>query len=284
MILVTGATGTVGGHLVAELDKAGAPMRALVRSPEKADTLKGYNVAIATGDLAQPQTLPAALAGVDRVFLLSPPAREQPALEKALIDAAVAAGSKQHIVKLAVIGHAPEGPVLGRNHAEVVDHLKASGLPYTVLAPSSYMQNLLRGAATIQGQGAIYQPAGSGAISHIDARDIAAVAAHVLTTDGHEGKDYALTGPAALTYTEVAEILTGVLGRQVTYVDVAPEQARQGMLAAGMDEWLVGALLELSDIYKAGYATTITDEVTKATGRPARTVEEFVRDHRGAFG
>ncbi|MDQ6651079.1 MAG: SDR family oxidoreductase [Actinomycetota bacterium] len=283
MILVTGATGTVGGHLLAQLDLAGTPVRALVRTPEKADVLKGYDAEVAVGDLARPETLRAALAGVDRVFLLSPPSPDQPALEKSLIDAAAASG-RPHVVKLASIGFRADGEVIGRNHAEVVDHLKASGLPYTVLAPNFFMQNLLLSASTIQEQGALFQSAGDGAAAHVDARDVAAVAAHVLTSEGHEGAVYPVTGPAALTFDEVAATFSRVLGREVRHVDVPVEQARQAMVAGGMDDWLANAMAGLSEIYREGSAAEVSDEVEKATGSPARSLEAFVRDHRGAFG
>jgi len=130
MILVTGATGTVGGHVVEALTAAGSPVRALVRSPEEADVLKGYDAEVAIGDFTRPQTLGPALDGITKIFLVAPASREQPALEKALIDAAVAAGGQPHVVKLAVIGLGPDGPALGRNHHDVVEHLKASGLPH----------------------------------------------------------------------------------------------------------------------------------------------------------
>ncbi len=145
------------------------------------------------------------------------------------------------------------------------------------------MQNLLGLAAGIQEQGAFFLPAGDGAVSHVDARDVAAVAAHVLTSEGHAGATYTVTGPEALTYQQVAERIGAALGKPVRYVDVPGEAARSAMVEAGMPAWVADGLVALNGVYKSGAAAQVTDEVRKATGRSPRTLPDFLADHLGAF-
>lgn len=285
MILVTGATGTVGGHLVDQLSRSGAPVRALVRSQERADVLRGYDCEIAIGSYDDPQSLHRALGGVTKLFLLSPPSEQMASQELAVLTAVRAAHAAVQVVKLAAIG--VDGDVAGarllEQHRTVVDALVEHGQPHTVLAPNSFMQNFLFWAGSVQEQGAFYAPAGEGEVSHVDARDVAAVAAHVLTSDGHDGATYTVTGPRALTYAEVAEHFSTALGKPVSYVDVPPEGARAAMVDAGFSPWLADGLVELNARYRAGAASVVTDEVHKATGRTPRTVEVFLSDHLAAF-
>lgn len=282
MILVTGATGNVGGELTALLCAAGTPTRAMVRTPEKADTLRGIDCDVAIGDFADPASLDRALDGVEAVYLLSPAGPDQVHQERAVIDAAVRAG-RPRVVKQAVMGMAGGIGRLGDSHLAAVEHLRSSGVAHTVLAPNNFMQNLLASAALVAEQSLLALPVGDGAVSHVDARDVAAVAAHVLTSDGHEGATYEITGPEALTFTEVAARMAQVLGREISYVDVPADQARAGMVQGGMPEWYADALSELMGAYRAGAGSAVTDEVAKATGRPARPIEDFLADHRAAF-
>lgn len=286
MILVTGPTGNVGGALVSRLSTAGAPARALVRSRVRGDDLRGYDVELAVGTYEDQDSLRAALRGVERVFLLTPASERMAAQEKALLRAAVEVAPQASVVKLAAAGVDGPGdsPVrFLRQHQEVVRALADSGLPHTVLAPGSFMQNLLAQAASVQADGVLRGTAGDGAVSHVDVRDVAAVAAHVLTSDGHEGATYTITGPEALSYAQVAEVLGRVLGRAVRYEDVAPEQSRASLVHSGVPEWVADGLLELGQVARAGGAAGVTDEVQKATGRPARPLAEFLGEHRAAF-
>lgn len=281
MILVTGSTGTVGGQLVSTLCAVGAPTRALVRNPEKADSLRGYDCEIAIGDLRDPASLARAIDGADRVFLLTALGPDQPAQERSFVDAARRAGTS-YLVKLSAMG--TDRPTrIGRGHAAGEAYLRESGLRWTILRPSFYFQNLLGSAATVQEQGTIFSCTGHGATGDVDARDIAAVAAHVLTTEGHDGATYELTGPEALSYPQIAQRLSALLGREVRYVDLPPDDVRRGLLAGGLSEWGVDALLELLSEVRAGHLARVTDEVRAATGRAPRGLEEFLRDHLSAF-
>jgi uncharacterized protein YbjT (DUF2867 family) len=286
VILVTGATGNVGGALVGRLSVTGVPARALVRSPSRGDDLRGFDCELAVGSYEDAASLREALAGVDRVFLVSPAGPQMAEQELAVVRAVQADAPSAHVVKLAAAGvdASGESPVrFLRLHQQVVAGLADSGLAHTVLAPSSFMQNLLMQAGSVQEQGVLRASVGDAPLSWVDVRDVAAVAAHVLTSDGHEGATYTVTGPEALSYPQVAATMTRVLGRVVRAEDVPPEQTRAAMVGAGAPEWLADGLLELDGVIRSGAAGDVTEEVRKATGRPARSVEDFLGEHRAAF-
>jgi uncharacterized protein YbjT (DUF2867 family) len=282
---VTGATGHVGSQVVASLGQAGIPCRALVRTPERADDLRGYDADIVIGDFGEPESLDDALRGVSAALLVAPPGPQQVALETAFIDAAARAPLPPHLVKIASIGAAPDAPYLfGRTHGEIIQTLRGSGLPHTVLAPNGYLQNLEAHAVSIACDGVLTMPGGDAVISQIDVRDVAAAAAAVLIDPaGHAGQTYELTGPAPLSYADIAEVFSRVVGRTVRYVDVPVEQARAAMVGDGMPAWLVDALLDLSAFYRTGAASVVTGDVQRLTGREPRSIEDFVRDHPAVF-
>ena len=234
MILVTGATGQVGYHLMEALADAGTEATAMVRVPAKAADLPGSPHHLVRHARGPP---PAdVLRAFDRVFLLSPAHEGQVELELIFIDALLAAGHRPHIVKIAADGFEdPDCEVrFMRSHREIAVHLAASGLPVTYLAPSLFMENLLEAADTIRDQGTIFAPAGQGRVGFVAASDVAKAAARVLTSDGHEDQTYVLTGPQSLTYADVAARVSAVFARQVDYDDMAESLAKDQMLAGGL--------------------------------------------------
>ncbi len=283
-ILVTGATGTVGSFLVRKLGAAGVRARALVRSREKAEAVEALGLEAAVGDLDKPETLAPALEGIARVFLLSAPEERQAALQNNLVRAARDAGVR-HVVKLSAIGVGGELDqiALGRVHRETEEEIERAGLAHTYLRPNGFMQNSFMFASTIKSQGVFYAPYGDAKVSYVDARDVASVAFHALTEDGHEGKEYEITGPQALSYHDIARELSSLLGREVKYVEVPIEAARAGMVSAGMNEWTADALVELFNFYKDGRADQIRDTVREVTGRDPITFAQFAKDHAQAF-
>jgi uncharacterized protein YbjT (DUF2867 family) len=284
MILVTGATGRVGSELVRLLAEQGAPARALVHSPDKATPIQHLGLETALGDFEQPDTLDVAMKGCDQVFLLAPPTPRQPQQEQQVIDAARRAGVG-HVVKQSVPWAGADAPVVfSRWHGQIEQHLAQSGLAYTLLRPSTLMQNFLMSAQQVADQGVLYGMFGEGRVAFIDARDIAAVAAELLTNPGHQGASYTLTGPEALSAVEVAEGLGAATGRQVRSVDLGPDGYRQALTGAGMPGWLVDGVVEGNTMLAAGHGATVTDEVATLTGRPPRTFAQFAADHRVAFG
>lgn len=279
-ILVTGPTGTIGSQVVNHLaNKQDVNIRAGVRNAEKAKTqLRSGNVTPVDFDYERPETLAAACKGADKVFLLTPFSQNQVELGTRLVDAAKASGVK-HIVKLSALGADQEpGIQLGRWHRAIEKHIEASGLAWTFLRPNNFMDNFV-GYYPPDKEGAIYLPWGNGACSFIDARDVGAVAAAVLTSSGHEGKAYVPTGPDAFTIAQAAATLSEVTGRSIKYVDVPESAAKKAMLDMGLPAWMVDAMMELHAVDKAGYAAEVTGDVKKLTGQAPRSFRDFARDN-----
>ena len=283
MILITGATGNNGQELIRQLTALGHRIRALVRKPAEAAKLGGSNIEVAPGDFDLPETLESALQGVEKAFLLTPVAEHFVQWQKDFIEAAQSAKIK-HLVKFSGMGaHARSVSELLKLHAETDEILRSSGVPFTILQPNSFHQNMLSSADTIKAQGVFYWPLKNASQSTVDIRDISAVAAKVFTSSGHEGKTYVITGPEALTFQQAAEKLSSVLGRKIQYVDVPNAAAADGMRNSGMPDWNVHAVSDLLAYFATGAAATVTDTVPRLLGRPATSFEQFVKDHRAAF-
>lgn len=285
VILVTGATGQVGYHLMEELADAGAEATAMVRVEAKASDLPGSPQHV----VASFDDPPAAevLQTFDRVFLLSPAHEGQVELETIFIDALVAAGHRPHVVKIALDGFQdPDSDVrFMRTHRQIAVHLDATGLPVTYLAPNLFMENLLETADTIRDQGTIFAPAGQGRIGFVAASDVARVAARILTDDasGHEDQTYVLTGPEALSYADVAARVSAVFAREVDYDDLAEALAKEQMQASGLSPWQVDGSLELFEWIRHGATDSVTSTVRDLTGDDPQTIEDWLSEMRAAF-
>ena len=284
VILVTGATGQVGHHLMEALADTAAEATAMVRVEAKAADLPGspQHVVASFDDPPDAEFLRA----FDRVFLLSPAVEEQVELETIFIDALVSAGHRPHVVKIACDGFAdPDCDVrFMRNHRQIAVHLDATGLPVTYIAPSLYMENLLEAADTIRDQGTIYAPAGRGKVGFVAASDVAAVAARNLTDPGgHQDQTYVLTGPEALSYADVAARVSAVFAREVDYEELTEAHAKEQMLASGLSPWQVDGNLELFDWIRHGAMDSATPTVRDVTGDDPETVEDWLSDMRAAF-
>jgi len=279
-ILVTGSTGTIGGEVARQLIAKGIRPRLLVRNPAKASEFQG-KADIVQGDLNDAASVERALQGVEKLFLVAAGLGGQD-LEKKAVDAAKKAGVK-HVVKLSVIGAEEEGLTFARWHRPVEKQLEASGMAWTHLRPINFMSNMFGNIGTIKGQGVFYAPTGDGKTSVIDPADIGAVAVKALTEKGHENKAYALTGPEALSGAEQAAILSQALGREVKFVDVPPEAAKQGMTGAGIPGPYVDALMDLLSNMKAGRTAVVTDTVQQLLGRKAGTFADWARRNAAAF-
>jgi uncharacterized protein YbjT (DUF2867 family) len=274
-ILVTTPSGKVGQELVAILRKAGATLRLGAHSVEKARAaFPGLEVVEL--DHTDPATHAAAVLGVDALYLAAP-GDFPSAPEKALVDAARKAGVKK-VVKLAAMGiEHSDNPL-----RQVEEHVRASGLAFTFLHPTWFMQNFSTSMAGAVRSGTLAEPAADKKTAFIDARDIAAVAAKALLEPGHEGKTYTLTGAELLSRAEVAQALSRELGRPVTYLPVSDEQFR-----AAVKGFLSPSYLELmSHLYsmvRAGHTEVKSETVQQVLGRPPIPFAQFVRDHRAAW-
>ncbi len=279
MILVTGSTGKVGSELVKALREERTPFRAAFHSPEKAEKERASGLDTVL-DYARPETLPPALAGVERLFLLSPPGLTR--LEAAVVEAAKKAGVRR-IVKLSVWGAEDEAFFFAREHRAIERIVEASGIPFTFLRPNGFMQTYFMYGVTIKTQSAFYLPDRDARWNLIDTRDIAAVAAKTLTEPGHEGKVYELAGPEALSNSEIAETLSRVLGRTVTYVDITDDQFRAALLGVGMPQTLAETIVDLHHVVVSGAFASATPWVERITGSKPGTFDRFARDFAEAF-
>src|SRR5438093_10066691 len=280
-VLVTGATGTIGRDVAKRLSEKAVSVRAGVRDQVKARKQFGSNIALAPFDFENDKTFSGALEGVEKVFLLPPLLPNQLKVMNAFVDAAKHAGVR-HIVKLSAIGVDDERrPTAINGHAANEQHIREAGVAFTFLRPNSVMQNFF--TYFPPHNGAIYLPWGNGTASFVDTRDIASVAARVLTSDGHEGKIYTLTGPATLGIADVARILSEVTRREFKYVDVPEAAARDGMIQAGVPQWQVDLVMELHAVNKQNRWSDVTSDIEKVTGTPPTDFAQFARDHADKF-
>ncbi len=280
MIVITGASGNVGQHVVNELAAQGHAVRAVTRQPARDESRA--HVGWVTADFKDPHSLAAALQGADRLVLISPAHPQMEEHQLAVVEAATQAGIKK-IAKLSGLGAGPDAPIrLPQKHYAIEQAIARTGVDYSFVRPNLFMQVLLGSVGSIGSDGAIYAPAGDGLISFTDARDVARVLAAEVLRDGRTIVE--ITGPQAATYAEAARILGDTIGRPVRHVNVTPEQARASMLSMGMDTWLVEAFLELFDIYRAGHGSAVlSDNVIAATGQAATTLAHFFNDYKKVF-
>jgi len=275
MIVLTGATGTVGHHLVAELAHRD-DVRAVARSADAEQALRTSGVRdVVRADLADPASLRVAFAYADTLFLLTPPGPQQSALDRNALEAAKDAGVRR-VVYQSLYNPGPPSIALRAWHEPAEQWLEQSDLSWAVLQPPVFSDNLLGQLDSIR-QGQLIWPDAVGRLSHIDSRDIAAVARHALEDPRLEGI-VALTGPEALTYPEVAERLSRHLDIAVQHIDVPADAFRAGAVQAGVPEAYADALVEGAAYFGAAPPYVATEAITRATGAPARPVDDVIRD------
>lgn len=282
-ILITGASGNTGLPVVERLAQMNVPFRAMIHSPGKEQLVKKGSAEVVVGDFHDAASLELALEGIDRVYLLSPPSQDQFKQQTSFVDIAKKKGVK-HIVKLSALGTSLDSPVgLLRAHAQIEEYIKKSGIAYTFLRPHFFMENLLMNTATVRKDGTIYSPLGEARISAISVQDIGAVVAAILTSNGHAGKVYTLTGPTAVTYAEIAATLEKVIARPVHYVPVPYEAAQQGMVSSGMPEWFAEDLIRLMKTWAEGKGSMVTPDVEKIINRKPLSLREFFERYKDLF-
>lgn len=283
MILVSGATGGIGGEVCRLLQEAGTPFRALCRRQEQVESLAKKGIDAVRGDFDRPETLAAAMQGIDTMFLITPPTQQQVAQETAAIDAATDAGVGR-IVKISASDGNVRSPVpWAKAHALIDHHLRASGIRWTILKPTAFMQNFLWFKDPIA-KGFLPQVAGKGSVSWVDTRDVARVAAAVLTEDGHEGATYFITGPETLDMKEAAARLSKVLGHKVRYLNL-PSPLFWGLLRlTGNSGWTAkGLVVQFADVVAGHHDIDPTFEIERLTGRPPHDFTDFLLHHRAQF-
>lgn len=287
MILVTGATGRPGSAVIREFSRRRAPVRALVRDRSKAEALERLpNVEMAYGDMLWPETLGDALTGVDRVLMISSAGPQMLETQATFIDAAKKAGAG-HIVKFSgedsARGFNSEKFRSTRSHEQIQRYLMASGVPWTMLRPSQFMQVYFEEVPTIVAAGELRLPLGKATLAPVDIDDIAKVAHAVLTTPGHEGKVYKMTGPEALTVAEIAQRISAAIAKPVRYVDVTPEQKRQEWLDTGYPAVRADAFIQLFNERRALAYSDVHLATHKKFGIEATTFAQFALRHAAVF-
>jgi uncharacterized protein YbjT (DUF2867 family) len=282
VILVIGGRSKIGSALLEELAGRGQQVRALVRGGEPADGLAGADEVV-TGDLADEGSLVTAMAGIEKVFVLSSPHANAVRWNRNAIDAARRT-DVQFLVRSSIIGANLESPAEFVNaHTTSDRYLEDSGLSFAILRPNLFLQNVPESTIpSIDPSGVFYADAGDARISMVDTRDVAAVAAVVLTEPGHTGAHYDVTGPEALSYADVAAKLTTAMGRPIAYVAAPDDAVRQALLGAGLNEWFANALVGLYQDYRRsgtdGYAAQVTDTVERLTGHKPRSLDDLLAE------
>ena len=276
--LVIGASGTVGSNIVKDLVALGHQVRATTSRKDATGTKGSVDTVLL--NLASGEGIAAALKGVDGAFLLAPPGYAD---QEKLLSPIVAEATRQKTGKVVLM------TAMGANAADtpfrrVEQQLEASGLRYNVIRPNWFMQNFQTfWAHGINADGRIALPAGTAKTSFIDARDIAAVAVRLLTTNDQDNKAFDITGPESLTHAEVAAILANETGRNIAYQDIDPDVLRKGLLAGGVPADYTEFLLVILGFLKQGYAEPITSEVKNLLGREPIRFAKYAKDARAAW-
>lgn len=278
MICITGAGGTLGSEVLSQLQSAGAPLRAAFHSDEKADAARALGIDAVVFDFEDPHSLRDAFAGCTSLFLLGHNAIDQTELELMAVEAAQSAGIG-HVVKQSVLGAQDEGYSLAQVHRPVEQAIEASGMAWTFLRSNSFMQNVMTFMSpSIRAESAFYSASGEALISHVDVRDIAAVAVQALLRPEHAGHAYTLTGPDAMSYDALAEELSRAVGRTITHVDLPPHELHYGMTSMGMPDEIADRLVDLERYFRSGQASLVTDDVERVTGRAPRRFADYARE------
>jgi uncharacterized protein YbjT (DUF2867 family) len=283
-ILITGATGKVSTDVIQSLKGSKSKLRVLVRDEAKGAPFKAQGIEVFVGDLDRARTLAPAFAGVDSLWLLTSPGPRAPDQNSSAIWAARRAGVS-HIVRMSAVGAAHNAPTINsRSHALSDTELCASGVPFTIVKPHFFMQNFMMSAQSVAKEGVMNLPLGEGKMGVIDARDIGLFAAHVLTTGGHEGRTYTLTGPASLDMATVTTQLGAALGKAVKYVPTPIEQLGQDLAGMGVDDWMITSSIDYFTAYSNNWGDFVTDDFQRVSGKAPRAFATFARDFAAAFG
>ncbi len=279
-IFVFGATGLVGQNLIKELLLSGHEVFAGSRHPEKGKTQENLNWVAA--DALEPKQGLEILTKVDAAFFLSPPGyTNQYEILAPWIEKAKEVKLKKLVLMTAMgVEHAP--PEAPFRKTELL--LESSGLNWNIIRPNWFMQNFNTfWISGILNDGKIYFPGGDAVASFIDGRDIARVAAKLLTTNDFNNAAYALTGPSPINHDEVAKIISDTTGKSISYVNITPEDFKKGLLGAGLPEDYSDFMNYIASALKDGYAAPVTDSVKKITGKAPTTFEEYAADHKTAW-
>ncbi|MFD0590182.1 SDR family oxidoreductase [Paenibacillus sp. GCM10027627] len=289
MIVVIGASGTIGKALLESLNDKGAKVRAVSRQPELLRQELGSYVSsdaeshIMMGDASDRESLRRAFAGADQLFLVLSNSPRQVEWETSIIEEAALSGIK-HIVKISSPVFQASAPVAVAGwHGEIEKALERSGMDYTILRPYAFMQNLFHHVPAIKARNAFFGTMGEAACNFVDGRDIADVAAEVLTNREVQGGIYTLTGAETFSYPQIADQLSRLLGRNIEYVNLDSLALYQQLTElAGMPPWIARHVVEIQAMARM-VPEGPTGDVQRLLGREPRTLDAFLREHIGKF-
>ena len=280
-ILVTGATGNTCSILIPALISAGQEVRAFVRNEDKAQSLKDAGAEIYVGNLDHGDTIDGALEGIEKVYLCTWNGPSASVQGKNIVEAIKRAGTKPFVVRHSAFG--TDGSRLIRQINEVDQALQESGVPWTSIKPTFFMQNMMMAAQSIQNGGQIYWDWADAKAGMIDVRDVADSALGALTGKAEQGKEYILTGPESISMHDVATSFSKVLGKSINYVAVPHEASKESMMGMGFPEFIVDGYVELSQGFSQGFADTTNGNVEELSGHAARSIDDFTKDFKPFF-
>jgi len=285
VVLIIGATGTVGTYTIKALLAVKVKVRVLARNKAKAHELFGDNVEIIEGgydDVGQKQVVD----GVKAALLITPSTPDQPQIEGNIAIALKKAGVP-HLVKISAYGTSISEPTssLFYFHALAEENIVKSGIPFTILRPNLFVQNFTRDWTTSISTTNTFSSAlgNKDVISVIDVQDIADVVVKILTTPGHEGRTYDLTGPEDISFVELAEKFTKILGRHITYTSLSDLQFQESLIGAGAPPAHAHIIVLLYQFYRKGHGAGVMGNTEILLGRPARKADEYLKENAALF-
>ena len=281
--LVLGASGLTGTETVSILSQAGFAPRVTFREQSELTTLREFGTETVYADFGDFDSIKNAMTGMERVFFIAPTSPKAAEWNPIALAAAKETGIG-HFIRLSGIG-AKEGVAaqIAKIHYEADEALKASGIPYTIIKPTPYYQNLFWSVITIVRHGRFSLPYGNAAVAHMDVRDVARVAAHILIDDGHQNQEYTVTGPESMTMFQIARRLAKAIKRDVRYAPSPPSAAKQVFRDLGLTDWDASTIGEMFEEYSSGGYSFVTNNFEKITGQKPISFEKFCTDYHNVF-
>ena len=283
MILITGATGKTGSAAVQELSNRNIPFRVLIRNEDKLNQITDMGGEVIIGAIEDDAALNQAMEGVQKALVLLPNSEQQLFLEKKVVDAALEA-NVQHIVKMSSMEAVPEATSpIPKLHMQSENYIKNSGMNWTMIKPNFFMQNLLGSGKTIVEQNKFFLPMGEGKAGMIHTKDVGTVIAKVLSEDGHEGQNYEVTGPEILSFYDVAEIFSKVLGKPVDYINVPIDEYKKTLSQFLTNQWHLDSVIDLFKDIAEGGIEDKTDTFQDLIGKSPCSLEQFIQEYSFVF-
>jgi len=283
MILITGATGKTGSAAVQELSNRNIPFRVLIRNEDKQNQITDIGGEVIIGAIEDDAALNQAMEGVQKALVLLPNSEQQLFLEKKVVDAALEA-NVQHIVKMSSMEAVPEATSpIPKLHMQSENYIKNSGMNWTMIKPNFFMQNLLGSGKTIVEQNKFFLPMGEGKAGMIHTKDVGTVIAKVLSEDGHEGQNYEVTGPEILSFHDVAEIFSKVLGKKVDYINVPIDEYKKTLSQFLTNQWYLDSVIDLFKDIAEGGIEDKTDTFQDLIGKSPCSLEQFIQEYSFVF-